>query len=183
MNPNKNYNKTAQELLERNRTQSIEHSSMKMRKQRRVYRAEHPTEIAAYKCMDGRLNLAVYTETPSGIIQPFRTMGGIFDLGDERLGKIVQEAIEYAEDKKRGYLPLCTYHFSKGDLHRGCKGHNYDTVEAVEHAKRLADQFRFMTLESVSPNKDQSIYPVVVGLETDLESLHIHSDDGEMVFV
>jgi hypothetical protein len=31
--------------------------------------------------MDGRLNLPVMTQTAVGIIQPFRNLGGKFDLG------------------------------------------------------------------------------------------------------
>lgn len=183
MNKNKVYNQTAEELLERNRQQSELHSSPGAMNKRRFYREEHPTEIAAFKCMDGRLNLSLFTETPSGIIQPLRTMGGIFDLGDERLGKIIQESVEYAIKRKRRYMPLCTYHFSKGNAHRGCAGHDYDTKAAMQDAKRLAEQFRFTFADLGSGNGyGQEIYPIVVGLETDHHALYIHSSDGKKVF-
>ena len=48
--------------------------------------AEHPTAIAVLKCMDGRFNISVATQTPPGIIQPFLNLGGIFDLGGPHLG-------------------------------------------------------------------------------------------------
>ncbi|MDX9707578.1 MAG: hypothetical protein RBT86_08365, partial [Azospira sp.] len=47
---------------------------------RERYLARHPTAIAVLKCMDGRINIPVATQTPLGIIQPFRNLGGIFDL-------------------------------------------------------------------------------------------------------
>lgn len=181
--PQKN-NATATWLLERNRIQSEDHSSPGAINQRKFYRAKHSTEITAFKCMDGRLNLPVYAKIPAGIIQPFRTMGGIFDLGDERLGKIIEEWVDYAiEDKGRRCMPLCTYHFSKGDTHRGCAGHKYNTTEALIGAKRLAEQFRF-TYSGLGSGRGygNEVYPIVVGLETDYESLLLHSEDGSKVF-
>ncbi len=179
-----NYNKTAQSLLEKNHEQSKIHSSAGEKLKRRHHRSKHPTEIVAFKCMDGRLNLSVFTQTPVGIIQPFRTMGGIFDLGDERLGKIVQDSVEYAIDKRRRYMPLCTYHFSKGNTHRGCAGHKYNTEAAVLGAKRLVEQFRFTFCDLGSGSGyGQEVYPILVGIETDHESLQFHSADGKLFSV
>ncbi len=184
MKEKRNYNQTAQTLLELNKKHSQNYSSAGEKNKRRFYRAKHPTEIAAFKCMDGRLNLPVFTETPPGIIQPFRTMGGIFDLGDERLGKIVQDAVEYALDKGRMYMPLCTYHFSRGDKHRGCAGHKYDTCAAIKGAKLLVEQFRFTFGDMGSGiGYGQEVYPILTGIETDSESLQFHSDDGKIFSV
>ena len=33
---------------------------------RSLYKSQHPTEICALKCMDGRLNLSIITQTPAG---------------------------------------------------------------------------------------------------------------------
>jgi len=49
---------------------------MDLSSERRRYRGEHLTEIAALKCMDGRLHLPVMTQTALGIIHPFRNLGG-----------------------------------------------------------------------------------------------------------
>lgn len=35
---------------------------------RQRYLAEHPTAIAVFKCMDGRINIPVATNTPAGIL-------------------------------------------------------------------------------------------------------------------
>src|SRR3989344_9610706 len=43
---------------------------LELQEQRRIHRKRHPTEIAALKCMDGRLHLPKMTETPPGIIPP-----------------------------------------------------------------------------------------------------------------
>ena len=61
--------------------------------QRRHYRAEHPTAILAFKCMDGRIHLPYITKTPLGIIQPFRNLGGAFDIGWPHLGELVTHEV------------------------------------------------------------------------------------------
>jgi hypothetical protein len=48
---------------------------------RERYLSEHPTAIVVLKCMDGRINIPVATHTPTGILMPFRNLGGMFDLG------------------------------------------------------------------------------------------------------
>ena len=53
---------------------------------RERYLAEHPTAIAVLKCMDGRINIPVATNTPTGILMPFRNLGGMFNLGWPHLG-------------------------------------------------------------------------------------------------
>ena len=56
---------------------------------RELHRARHPTAIAVLKCMDGRINIPIATNTPPGIIQPFRNLGGFFDLGWPHLGEVL----------------------------------------------------------------------------------------------
>ena len=57
---------------------------------RELHRARHPTAIAVLKCMDGRINIPIATNTPPGIIQPFRNLGGFFDLGWPHLGEVLE---------------------------------------------------------------------------------------------
>ncbi len=83
-------------LLDHNREQSAEYCSPDADLWRRKYRIEHPTEIGALKCMDGRLNLAVITQTPPGIIQPFRNLGGQFCLGWPFFQEVIDEWVNYA---------------------------------------------------------------------------------------
>ena len=56
---------------------------------RERYLSEHPTAIAVLKCMDGRINMPVATNTPTGILMPFRNLGGMFDLGWPHLGEVL----------------------------------------------------------------------------------------------
>lgn len=127
--------KIAQFLLKHNKSQSEIYSSPDETLARRQYRALHPTEIAALKCMDGRLNLPLMTKTPWGIIQPFRNVGGIFDFGWPFFGQLIQNWIGYSVEKARDCLILVTYHWSKGDPHRGCKGFGYDVARARAYSR------------------------------------------------
>ncbi len=67
-------------LLNHNKKQSTLFCDPDAVLSRNQYRSRHPTNVAAMKCMDGRLNLSIMTQTPHGIIQPFRNLGGVFDL-------------------------------------------------------------------------------------------------------
>lgn len=163
-------------LLEHNKKQSKAFAGPDATLSRRRYRAEHPTEIAALKCMDGRLNLAVITETPPGTIQPLRNIGGMFDLGWPFFGEVFGGWVRYSVGKGRRCLALATYHFSKGDVHRGCAGHKYDTDAAKKCAIDLKAQ-----IERVYGEEHETVYPVVVGIETDEDGLVIHGRDGETI--
>ena len=156
-------------LLERNREQSALFTSSDAALWRGKYRAEHPTEMAGFKCMDGRLHLPELTETPTGIIQPFRNLGGQFNLGWPFLNAVVWEWVQYAISRGRLVLPLVTYHFSRGSKHRGCKGFNYDTAAAVAYTRNLREQF-----ERVLGFGHSVVYPVQVGIETDEDALIFH---------
>jgi len=160
-------------VIKRNGEQSTEFCDASMRLWRRKYRAAHPTEIGVLKCMDGRFNLPVITETPQGIIQPYRNVGGIFDLGWPFFGELIKEWVEYAIAKNRACLVFVTYHFSKGDTHRGCKGMGYDTHRGISFAETLRNQF-----ERVYGTARRIVHPIVVGLETDDESLVFHGERG-----
>lgn len=160
-------------VISRNIEQSNDFCEASVRSWRHKYRVAHPTEVAAFKCMDGRLNLALMTETPPGIIQPFRNVGGKFDLGWPFFGELIKEWVQYALSRNRACLIFVTYHFSKGDKHRGCKGHGYDTDAAKKGAEELCRQ-----IELVYGKKMRIVHPIVVGIETDDEALIFHGEDG-----
>ena len=146
------------------------------RLQRDLYRAQHPTEIGAFKCMDGRINIPILTQMPLGIIQPFRNLGGKFDLGWPYLGQAFENWVNYAIKKGRKCLVLVTYHFSKGDTHRGCAGFHYDTEAAIASAKSFKQQ-----IERIFGKKRTIVYPIVVGLETDTDALIFHGVDDQQL--
>jgi len=140
------------------------------------YRAKHPTEIAALKCMDGRLNLSVMTKTPLGIIQPFRNIGGKFDIGWPFFGKLLQEWVGNSIAKGSDCVILVTYHFSHGDKHRGCRGFNYDTKAAERYTSELKRD-----IEDVFGKNHAVVYPIQVGIETDEDALILHGEKGEIL--
>ncbi len=148
---------------------------MDLSSERRRYRGEHPTEIAALKCMDGRLHLPVMTQTALGIIQPFRNLGGKFDLGWPFFQNIIEQWVQYSIGRGRHCLVFVTYHYARGDTHRGCRGFNYDTNAARDAAIKLKDQFIRVY------GRGGAVMPIVCGIETDLDALILHGEDVETV--
>lgn len=107
-------------LFERARDHSARFCSPENWLARERYLALHPTAIGVLKCMDGRINIPVATHTPLGIIQPFRNLGGMFDLGWPHLGEVLAGYVQRCVREGRRVLLLITYHFSRGSVHRGC---------------------------------------------------------------
>jgi len=143
---------------------------------RKRYLAAHPTDIVALKCMDGRINIPVATRTPPGIIQPFRNLGGQFDLGWPHLNETLAHHVSEIAGAARQVLALITYHFSKGDPHRGCAGFNYDTEAAIAHTHAIREQMEFMFGKGHG-----TVYPILCGFETDEDALVLHGRDGTML--
>ena len=143
---------------------------------RERYLALHPTAIAVMKCMDGRINIPVATNTPPGIIQPFRNLGGMFDRGWPHLGEVLAQYVQRMVRRGRRVLILITYHFSRGDVHRGCSGFNCDTEAAIAHTRQIQSQ-----MEAIFGAAHGSVYPLICGFETDEDALLLHSSDGQVL--
>jgi hypothetical protein len=143
---------------------------------RERYLALHPTAIAVLKCMDGRINIPVATNTPPGIIQPFRNLGGMFDMGWPHLGEVLAQYVQRMIRSGRRVLILITYHFSRGDTHRGCSGFNCDTEAAIAHTRQIRSQ-----MEAIFGSAHDSVYPLICGFETDRDTLLLHSPDGRVL--
>jgi hypothetical protein len=158
-------------LLQLSRTHSDQYCDPDAYLARKRYRAEHPTEVLALKCMDGRLHLPHATGTPMGIIQPFRNLGGIFDLGWPYLGDLLAESVHRAISQGRRVLVIITYHFSRGEPARGCAGFDCNTDAARAHAFGIAEQVR-----TIFGQAQQSVYPLVCGFETDEDALLLHNN-------
>jgi len=141
---------------------------------RERYLAEHPTAIAVLKCMDGRINLPVATGTPPGIIQPFRNLGGMFDLGWPHLGEVLAHYVRDRVAEGRRVLVFITYHFSRGEPRRGCAGFGYDTAAALAHTRAIKAQ-----AEHVFGTGHGTVYPVVCGFETDEDAMILHGRGDE----
>lgn len=154
-------------LLQSNKEHSDEF--IRARLSRQLHRQKHPTEICAFKCMDGRIHIPLVTKTPVGLIRPYRNIGGYFDLGWPLLGEDLQKWVEYGISKGRKSLILITYHYSKGDHHRGCAGFNYDQEAAFNFTLDFHKQVSRFFGEN-----NKVVFPIVVGLETDSDSLVLH---------
>ncbi|MFM2074854.1 MAG: hypothetical protein RJB34_1159 [Pseudomonadota bacterium] len=141
---------------------------------RQRYTAQHPTAILVMKCMDGRINIPIATQTPRGIIQPFRNLGGIFHLGWPHLGEILLGAVNKATQQGRQALMVITYHFSKGDERRGCAGFHFRTADAKTHTFGIRQE-----VSQLFGQQHQTVYPLVCGFETDEEALVVHGVNQE----
>ena len=161
-------------LLDLNKKHSLLFAEPGAALERRRYRAAHPTEIAFIKCMDGRVHGPVMTETPLGIIQPWRNLGGKFDLGWFGFAQSMRDWVDYSVRHGRNCLVFVTYHYSRGDVHRGCRGFNYDVEAARASMAELKKQFDRVFGKKV-------VYAILVGVETDWESLVLHGEDGKTV--
>lgn len=163
-------------LFERARDYSAQFCSPDDWLARERYMARHPTAVGVLKCMDGRINLAVTTQTPLGIIQPFRNLGGIFDLGWPHLGEILAGYVQRCVHDGRRVLLIITYHFSRGSKKRGCAGFDYDTEKAMAHTWHIRSQ-----VEAVFGTGHATVYPLVCGFETDEDALCLHTPDGGLL--
>ncbi len=143
---------------------------------RERYLAEHPSAIVVLKCMDGRINIPVATNTPPGIIQPIRNLGGMFNLGWPHLGEVLANFVHDKVTTGRRVLMLITYHFSRGDKHRGCAGFCFDTEAAIAHTYAIKRQ-----VEHVFGIGHGTVYPIVCGFETDDDALILHGANGEVL--
>jgi len=161
-------------LMELSRTHSARFCSAESHLDRQRYLAEHNTLIVAMKCMDGRIHLPYVTQTPLGIIHPFRNLGGIFDLGWPYLGDMLADTVHEAVSAGRRVLIIITYHFSRGARERGCAGFDCDRQAAQAHAYRIRSQ-----LEVLFGRGHQTVYPLVCGFETDDDALILHGRDQQ----
>jgi hypothetical protein len=142
---------------------------------RKRYSAKHPTMIIALKCMDGRIHLPYATKTPLGIIRPFRNIGGMFDLGWPYLGEVLYNTVNGAIEASNRVLMVITYHYSKGNGHRGCAGFKYDCDAAIKHVFEVKKQ-----VEYIFGHDHQTVYPLICGFETDEDAMILHGENKEV---
>ncbi len=166
----------AQKLVGINKKHSTLFSSPDAQMARQLYRRQHPTRILLGECMDGRINIALATETPLGIMKSFRNIAGNVDLGWPYFDTVFSEEIEYSVSQGVKTLMLITYHFSEGDEHRGCAGFGYNKQASLVYVFNFKAQ-----IERVYGSSHQIVCPVVIGFETDKDEIILHGDDGTIV--
>jgi hypothetical protein len=162
--------------MEHARHHSMEFQNPESFMARSLYVAQHPTAIVALNCMDGRINTSVATGTPPGIILPLRNLGGRFDLGWPYFGEVLADHVRDMVGHGRRALALITYHYSKGDSHRGCAGFHYDADAARSHMFEIKRQ-----VEAVYGKGHGTVFPLVCGFETDEDALVFHGSNGEIL--
>ncbi len=162
-----------EELIALNDGSSLMFCDAGVRAQRMRFRAKYKIRTVCFKCGDGRINLAHITKTPLGLIFPFRNIGGVFDMGWPALAERVCGIVQNSIDDGRSNLFVVTYHFSKGDVHRGCRGMGYDKQKGVDNAARFVRQ-----LEEVFGSGHEQVDVVMVGIETDEDLLILHDRSG-----
>lgn len=141
------------------------------------YKSDHPSALVALKCMDGRVNMAVVTQTPPGVIMPFRNLGGLFNLGWPHLGEVMQQHVLAMMQQGRPVIVLITYHYAQGDRLRGCAGFGFDKAASIENAWAIHAQ-----ISSIFGSSHASVYPLVCGFETDEEALTLHAHPDQPGF-
>lgn len=167
-------NQLIQDLLQLNSQQAEQFYAQEAA--RRSYRNAHPTLTIVFKCMDGRVHIPVMTKTPFGLIRPKRNIGGIFRMGWPTERARLSQLMDYAWSNRRRCLYMATYHYSKSDPHLGCAGHKYDTDAAKAASARLVDELMFAYRGGIQEN-----YAIMVGVETDGETLVFHGKDGKVI--
>ncbi|MBI4139138.1 hypothetical protein HY479_03240 [Candidatus Uhrbacteria bacterium] len=136
------------------------------------YWAKHPTFFGCIKCMDGRVLFHSMTNTPIGIVKPFRAIGGKFHVWwPSFLGRVRHWVDKAVSIGSRNFL-FVTYHYSAGDAHLGCAGWTYDTSAARAHAERLCADLGSVFSEQLTA--------VVAGVETDQDNLILHGPNGDV---
>ncbi|WP_417565790.1 hypothetical protein [Marinobacter sp.] len=163
-------------LMELSRAHSASFCSPENHLARQRYLAEHNTQIIAMKCMDGRIHLPYVTQTPLGVIHPFRNLGGIFELGWPYLGDMLADSVQEAVSQGRRVLVIITYHYSKGARERGCAGFDCDRQAAMNHAFQIKSQ-----MEKLFGTGHQTVYPLVCGFETDEDALVLHGSPEQVL--
>lgn len=139
---------------------------------RKRYWAEHRTFLACVKCMDGRVMLPVMTDTPVGIVKPFRAIGGRFEtFWPSFLGRVRAFVDDSMRHGSRSAI-LLSYHYSASNPSLGCAGWAHDTVKARAHATRLAAELGHVFGEQ--------LLPLVIGIETDRDAITFHGPTGDV---
>ena len=158
-------------LLQLNSIMSSEFITPDASNERCLYSTQHSTPICVTKCMDSRVNFSLLTMIPSGVLQPWRNLGGRFDYGWPHFQELIRKWYEHTS-RKGSLKPLMvhTYHFSESKKELGCRGWNNNSEASKEHCFKLREQCETLFGSS-------SVCVVSIGIETDTNALIVHSAD------
>ncbi len=159
-----------QRLIELNEQQSYRYTADESA--RRRYWAKHPTFFGCIKCMDGRVNFPLMTQTPMGLVKPFRAIGGKFQVWWPSFLGRMRHWVEKAMSIGSRNCVFVSYHYSASDHHLGCAGWKYDTESARKHAETLQQDLAFVFGDQMDA--------VTAGVETDRDILILHGQNGDV---
>lgn len=140
---------------------------------RREFRSLFGVDMRVTKCMDGRINFTRIVQVPFGIIFPHRNIGGVHRVGWPFFRATLDEWEDYTYRERRQPVLFITYHFSAGDIHRGCAGFQYDKDASIKSMLELRKE--------INRCYEGRIHPVVMGIETDSEAIILHGDTDEII--
>ncbi len=135
-------------------------------------------------CADGRLAhvISYVLRLPYREVRRKSYAGAMFDIEDSLEKWIETEFFRYREgrpdtaDKPTRYLKAVVYHFSSGDPeHEGCAAHGSDTRRASEAGRKSLYAFQQAVENSFCCGA--SIDLLLIGLDTDTDSIRIHVAD------
>jgi carboxysome shell carbonic anhydrase len=146
----------------------------------------HTVDISP--CADGRLaHLIRYVlRLPHRMVRRKSYAGAMFDIDNSVEKWVETEMLRFREgkpntaDEPTRYLKVVAYHFSTVDpLHQGCAAHGSDDAKAAASGLERLNAFKTSIENSFCCGA--SIDLLLVGLDTDTDSIRVHVPDGEGV--
>jgi hypothetical protein len=138
---------------------------------REKYRQTHKTKLLHTSCMDGRMRLGHFSGLPLGVVETFYNIGGVFDVTWPEFEKDLTRLRKKADGVYVPAVLAVGYHYSKSNPNLGCKGHGYDKEASIIACNAFVSQLQ---------SQQSDLYGVVVGLETDTDSVLIHGKNGQL---
>lgn len=141
---------------------------------RDAYRNEHSTSTSVSSCMDSRCEFSNLTNTPDGLVQQWRNIGGKFEFGWSYFGSKFNRWVKYGQAHQKDSLFIATYHFSEGSKERGCRGFKNNKERALRSAEHLRRESKRLA-------KTKSFSAFTWGIETDTDALILHGEGDQVV--
>jgi len=141
--------------------------------ERRSFRLKYPVGLFCFGCMDGRNNIHNATELPAGIMKNYRHAGP-WEWSNS-LDQLFYGDLMYWINQGKECLVFVSYHFSKSNKDWGCAAFECDTNKAI------ASNINFKKKIERVYGAGSAVSSVLLGFETDEESMIIHGHDCAQV--
>ncbi|MEJ2212635.1 MAG: carboxysome shell carbonic anhydrase [Gammaproteobacteria bacterium] len=139
-------------------------------------------------CADGRLAHVIryVLRMPHRMVRRKSYAGAMFDIDDSIEKWVETEMLRFREgrpntaDMPTRYLKVVAYHYSSVDpLHQGCAAHGSDDEKAAASGLERLNAFKTAIENSFCCGA--SIDLLLIGVDTDTDSIRVHVPDGEGV--